>query len=424
MTQSGTLEHGERTVLRRPRASWTDASGACSLDVDEVTVAGSAEGVGLCVRDRTVSHLHAELEPREDGLWVRDLGSLNGTYINEVRVTQGRVPPDGSLRLGSVAIRVSYDIAQLSVELWPGDRFGPLVGASIAMRRLFARMAKIATTTLSILIVGETGTGKELAAHAVHLASPRRDGPFVVVDCAALPENLVESELFGHVRGAFTGAEQPRAGAIESGDGGTVFLDEIGELPLAMQPKLLRAVESRQVRRVGDSQHRTVDVRFVSATHRDLREMVNRGAFREDLFFRLAALTVTLPPLRDRPEDVPLLARHLAPPGTPPFDAAVLAELGSRPWLGNVRELRNFVERFAALGTAEALATSAQPLGASAPTSLRGRYKGLREQWIETFERDYFRELIARNQGNVSAAAREAGVDRSYVHRMIRRYGL
>jgi transcriptional regulator with GAF, ATPase, and Fis domain len=297
------------------------------------------------------------------------------------------------------------------------------------MRRLFARLARIAATDSSVLIMGETGCGKEVVARAIHAASPRHEQPLVVVDCAALPESLIEAELFGHAKGAFTGAGEPRAGAIEAADGGTVFLDEIGELSITVQPKLLRALEAREIRRVGETQHRSVDVRFLSATHRDLRQMVNAGAFREDLFFRLAVLLVQVPPLRERVEDIALLAECHQAPGAAPLSAELLAELEKRPWLGNVRELRNFVERVHALGADEALAMSPPAvLGPSGPPtdtpSLDGPYKQLRERWIDHFERSYFTALLARHEHDVAAAGREAGVDRTYVYRMIRRHGL
>jgi transcriptional regulator with GAF, ATPase, and Fis domain len=427
-TTVGTLEHGEMVMQRRPTVRWTDGEGAHESRIDDLVLVGSAPGLPIEVHDRTVSRIHAELESRGDGLWVRDLGSRNGTYINEIRVTQGRVPHDGSLRLGSSTLHVHYDVEQVEVATWNSERFGPLMGTSLVMRRLFARLARMAATESSVLIVGETGSGKELVARAIHAASPRHEGPLVVVDCAALPESLIEAELFGHAKGAFTGAGEARAGSIEAADGGTVFLDEIGELPLAVQPKLLRALEAREIRRVGEAQHKRVDVRFLSATNRDLREMVNAGAFREDLFFRLAVLLVQVPPLRERVEDIPLLVGHHQPAGTAPLDAELMAELSKRPWLGNVRELRNFVERVHALGAEEALAMSWLPAGApAAPTdtpSLDGPYKALRERWIEHFERSYFTALLARHQSDVAAAAREAGVDRTYVYRMIRRHRL
>ena len=291
---------------------------------------GSASGVDLVIADPMVSRLHAELEHRPDGLWIRDLGSTNGTRVNGIRVESACVPDGASLKLGETTLVVNPGAASTSIELWPVDSFGPLVGKSTVMRALFARLARIASTDSTVLIEGETGTGKDIVAHALHEASPRVAKPMVVVDCAALPENLLEAELFGHAKGAFTGAGPARAGAIESADGSTVFLDEVGELPLSMQPKLLRAIESRTVRRLGETAYRTVDVRFVSATHRDLRRMVNAGAFREDLYFRLAVVPVMVPPLREHPEDIEMLVEHFLPSGASDLSSETLGELSSR----------------------------------------------------------------------------------------------
>jgi transcriptional regulator with PAS, ATPase and Fis domain len=259
--------------------------------------------------------------------------------------------------------------------------------------------------------------------------SPRHDGPFVVVDCGAIPENLIEAELFGHAKGAFTGAVEARAGAIESAHGGTLFLDEVGELPLAMQPKLLRFLESRTVRRLGEREARAIDVRVVSATHRDLRTMVNRGAFREDLYFRLAVLPVAIPPLRDRPDDLPLLVQHFLPKGSSPLAPELLRELAKRPWEGNVRELRNFVERALALGADAALDLmgTERPLpreDALPRVSLEVPFKTLRERWLDHLEREYVKGLLERFDHNVSAVANAAGIDRTYVHRLMKKHGL
>jgi transcriptional regulator with PAS, ATPase and Fis domain len=298
------------------------------------------------------------------------------------------------------------------------------------MRELFATLARVAPTESSVLVQGETGTGKELVARAIHDRSTRSAGPFIVVDCAALPEALLESELFGHARGAFTGAIAPREGAIEAGDGGTVFLDEIGEVPLSVQPKLLRVLEARTVRRIGETEHRPVDVRFVAATHRNLRAMVNAGAFREDLYFRLSVVPVFVPPLRERAEDIPLLAqaffaRHRA---AWPADMPV-EELVQRPWLGNVRELRSFVERAVIFGGPKALTMSAEPTGASPSTAppalaMDRPLKEAREAWMDQFERTYLARLLAKHDRNVSLAAQEAGVHRTYIYRLIVKHGL
>ena len=289
----------------RPRIDWTDATGAHSIVIEGKTIAGSSVDAGLVVQDPTVSRLHAELELRDDGLWVRDLGSRNGTFLEGLQITGGRLPQGGKLRLGSTELVIDYKSGQpTQVTVWPTDRFAALTGGSVVMRELFGTLSRVAPMDSSVLIQGETGTGKELVARAIHEASPRADKPFVVVDCAALPDTLLDSELFGHAKGAFTGAIAPRLGAIETAAGGTVFLDEIGELPLSMQPKLLRVLESRTVRRVGETVHRDVDVRFVSATHRDLLTMVNAGEFREDLYFRISVIPLTIPPLRSRREDI------------------------------------------------------------------------------------------------------------------------
>jgi transcriptional regulator with PAS, ATPase and Fis domain len=305
------------------------------------------------------------------------------------------------------------------------DRFGPLLGRSPVMRALFAHLANVAPSDSAVLIVGETGTGKELVARAIHEASSRARQPFVVVDCGALPENLLEAELFGHARGAFTGADSARAGAIEAAAGGTVFLDEIGELPMAMQPKLLRVLEARTVRRIGEATHRPVDVRFVSATHRDLAKMVATGAFREDLYFRLTVLPVVVPPLRERTEDIELLISSFWPEAI--VDDDLLAAIAARPWRGNVRELRNFVDRARAFGVPEALASfrDPKPMHSAARLELPSfdqTFRAFREAWREAGDREFLRQLLARHDQNVGQAAQAAEIDRTYLYKLIRRY--
>ncbi len=334
---------------RFPRISWTDAAGTHDTFVQKRMVVGAAGAADLVIDDATVSRIHAELEPKADGLVVRDLSSRNGTVVNGVSIRETLLRENGDVRVGTTSISVDYANAVVApVELWPNDAFHYMVGRSAVMRELFALLARVARTDASILINGETGTGKEVVARSIHEASGRAKGPLVVVDCAALPENLLDAELFGHTKGAFTGAVQARAGAIESADGGTVFIDEIGELPLTMQPKLLRVLEQRTVRRIGEAIHRPVNVRFVTATHRDLLSMVSRGEFREDLYFRMCVLPVKVPPLRERPEDIELLVGHFLKGEK--LSAEFTAELAKLPWRGNVRELRNFVERARALG--------------------------------------------------------------------------
>ena len=424
-------------TAQRPRIAWTDLNGVHDHVLTERAVVGSAQKVGIVLADPMVSRIHAELELRDGGMWVRDLGSRNGTYIEGVMVGSGRVPDGGRIRLGSTELRVTYDDATVPApELWPESNFGPLVGSSAPMRELFARLARVAATSSSVLIRGETGTGKELVARAIHAASRRAQGPLVVIDCGSLPEQLLEAELFGHARGAFTGAHQERVGAFEAAEGGTIFLDEIGEMPLSMQPKLLRVLESRTIRRVGETHVRPVDVRVLSATHRDLRKMVNGGAFREDLYFRLAVLPILVPPLRERADDLLLLVEHFLGAPTNDLSPALVAELRNRPWLGNVRELRNFVERAIAFGakTALAMSTDKDSLRPPAPANVPAvgdpdldvsvDFRAFREAWIEKGERLYVERMLASHAGVVTAASQAAGLDRTYFYKLMRRLGI
>jgi transcriptional regulator with GAF, ATPase, and Fis domain len=420
-------------MRRAPIIVWSELAGTTrEKELRERIVVGTSPSADVVLNDRAVSRLHAELDPRDDGLWVRDLGSHNGTFVQGIRVLAANIPHGAKLQVGRTEIAVRYGEEPSPVELWPSDRFGGLIGASVAMRELFAKLGRVAQSSASVLIEGETGTGKELAAKAIHDASPRASGPFVVIDCAALPETLLEAELFGHAKGAFTGALHARPGAFEEADGGSVFLDEIGELPLNMQPKLLRVLESRTVRRIGETQHRAVDVRFISATHRDLRTLANNRAFREDLYFRIAVLPLTIPPLRERPGDIPLLIDHLlASDDGRVTSPDLLRDLASRPWFGNVRELRNFVERATTLGAPEALALAASDAGKSDEQQWRAKLPGtwlelplreLRERVGELVDREYLARLLERCDQNVARAAAAAGVNRTYLYRLLAKH--
>lgn len=435
-----------------PHLRWVDAGGEHVVRLERDGIVGSAPESAIRIDHRTVSRVHAELSLREDGLWVRDLESRNGTHVGGVRVSGGQPTSHAPMRFGSVEVRLEYaEDARAPVELWPGSTFGELRGESSVMRELFALLARVAPSDAHVLVRGETGTGKELVARAIHDASPRRDRPFVVVDCGAFTDSLLDAELFGYAKGAFTGALSAHVGAFEAADGGTVFLDEIGEVPLAVQPKLLRVLEAKTVRRLGEVAHRTVDVRVLSATHRDLAAMVASGAFREDLFFRLGVLPVTVPPLRRRAQDVPGLlelfaARAPAGSPTPVFDAASRADLSRWPWPGNVRELRNFVERARVLGVEAAMRMStgvasdevrvSSPPAPPAPLSLHGSvdavlpqmmqrpFREFRDAWCEEGERRYLQALLAAHQNDALAVARAAGVDKSYIYKIMRRLGL
>jgi DNA-binding NtrC family response regulator len=354
-----------------------------------------------------------------------------------VTVLAARPRAGSTLALGRTEIRFDLPPEPVRLALSGRDRFGRMVGTGVAMRRVFALLERAAGSDATVLLEGETGTGKEVAAESIHLESARRDGPFVVVDCASIPQSLLESELFGHEKGSFTGATSPREGAFEAASGGTIFLDEIGELGLDLQPRLLRALERRHVKRVGSNKYVSVDVRVVAATNRNLQREVNERRFRSDLYYRLAVIEVRLPPLRERRDDLPTLIENIlgglgaaAHPAAPSLrEAAFVAELGRHGWPGNVRELRNYLERCLALREHVPMGPGA---GADGPTGAAGAelpdlgqpLKIARERWTRALERRYVEGMLARHEGNVAAAAREAGVDRMHFYRLLWRYGL
>jgi hypothetical protein len=276
---------------------------------DELSV-GTAAGTDLKLTDPAVSRHHFVVRVCERGLELRDLGSTNGTFLGEHEIVRGFIRTGARMRIGGTTLQVNVLGDEVEHPLAPEGRFGDLIGESPVMRRLYPMFARYAQSDATVLIRGETGTGKELVAEAIHAASARRDRPFIVVDCSALPRQLAESELFGHLRGSFTGADTDRIGAFEAANGGTVMLDEIGELPLDLQPLLLRVLENQTIRRIGENTQRPIDVRVIAASHRDLRVEVNARRFRADLLYRLDVLRVVVPPLRDREGDVPLLANH------------------------------------------------------------------------------------------------------------------
>jgi len=393
---------------------------------------GSGPDNDLVLDDRAVSRLHAEIAVLDGRVRVRDLDSRNGSFCNGVRFREIEAGPGAVLRLGRTEL-VLESASRAAGEEGP-ESFGRLRGRSPAMRRVFALLERVAASDAPVLVRGETGTGKELCAEALHRHGPRSKGPFVVADLAGVSATLLESELFGHARGAFTGAVSDRAGAFERAEGGTVFLDEVGELPPELQPRLLRALENRQVKRVGANDYRRFDARIVAATHRDLPAECRAGRFREDLYHRLAVVVVELPPLRARPGDIPLLVeRMLADTGrAAPLAPDTMALLEAYDWPGNVRELRNVVERAVSLGSADgsvpgdvlglpggAPAAAARPTGGAPPP-----YKEAREKLLAAFERDYLSAILDAHGGNVSASARAAGIDRVYLHRLMRKHGL
>ncbi len=426
---------------------------------------GAMEDNDLVIEDDTVSRYHCRIYQDENSYLLQDLDSTNGTFINRVRIKEAYLKP-------------GCTVLDERVEILPSNReaFGRIVGKSVRMREIFGILEKIAPTSVTVVIEGETGTGKEVVARTVHECSNRAKGPFVVFDCGAVPENLIESELFGHEKGSFTGAIMARQGLFEMAQGGTIFLDELGELNLDLQPKLLRALEQREVRRVGSNKPVKIDVRVVAATNRNLEEEVKAGRFREDLFYRLSVVRLVLPPMRERREDIPLLVKHfLRNAGFNRENNRVRIKGISRDaldclinyhWPGNVRELVNVIERACSFAETEYIqpedlpehisgigmiarradpeeatmsagdgTTSDIPVGVPLqlsgdtdgtvmPLGMAKTFKEAKEEWVSTFERDYITNLLRRNAANISHAAKEAEIDRKYFRKLMKKYEL
>jgi two-component system, NtrC family, response regulator GlrR len=417
-----------RRAIRRFRVEavggrqWDEPAERCAI--------GSHPSNDLVIDDSTVSRFHCELSIAGSAVRVRDLGSRNGVYAGAIQITDGMVPGGTDLRLGNSDVRIHVDEQRSELASSEHPAFGPLIGDSAIMREVFSQLEKIAATDATLLVQGETGTGKEGVAEAVHEASTRAAGPFIVVDCSAIPANLLESELFGHEAGAFTGATERRIGAFEQASGGTLFLDEIGELPIDLQPKLLRALESRVIRRLGGRAAVNCDLRIIAATNRDLRAEVNRGAFRPDLYFRLAVVKVELPPLRERSDDIPLLVSHLLQRlGAPAATIAdltqpdYLALLAAASWPGNVRELRNHLEQCVVFAERR-LPNGPRTPHPSSAIDARVSFDVARRQVLDNFERSYVLSLLELHQGNVTAAARASGTNRAFLYRLLRRHSL
>ena len=448
------------TVVEGPGEgkSWQSEGDRCSI--------GSFANNDFVIEDATVSRYHCEIRIDADGARAVDLQSRNGTFIDGVQVVEGFLRGGSILRLGRAVIRFQFRNESNQLPLSDSSSFGFMVGGSVAMRTAFAMLERAARSDATVLLEGETGTGKGRAAESIHRASARRDKPFMVVDCGSIPANLLESELFGHEKGAFTGAETRRIGVFEEAEGGTIFLDEIGEMPQELQPKLLRVLENREIRRVGSNAFRPVDVRVVAATNRDLRAEVNAARFRSDLYFRLAVVRIELPPLRRRPEDIPMLVEsflsHPAMEGhaekltAPDF----VAHLQRAAWPGNVRELKNYLERCVVFDEAlpppvgepggldhtseiridevdgaaggeqrrrEPRDTDVSPAGdrrAILRIDLDMQLSDARKLAVEEFERRYLSGLLERHDGRVAQAAAAAGIDRVYMYKLLRRYKL
>lgn len=400
----------------------------------------------IVVNDKTVSRYHAQIQITPDNSYLlKDLNSTNGTSINGMKVKEAFLSQGDLIEIGETKLEFqSYD-ESVQIEPSKNDYFGEMVGKSRKMRQIFGILERVSPSQATVIIEGETGTGKELVAKAIHTHSLRKDKPFVVFDCSAVAPNLIESELFGHTKGSFTGALKDRMGAFEEANGGTIFLDEIGELTLDLQPKLLRALEQREIKRVGSNKSIPLDVRVISATNRNLKEEVKEGRFREDLYFRLSVVKIQLPPLRERLEDIPLIVEKILasarfnkkPDGTyyvTRVEDDALKTLQRYQWPGNVRELMNVIERAVSfsekgsiMGSHLQYVFSEIESGEEATVRLQNidlekPFKEAKQAVVESFEREYLEELLERNKGNVSKAAREAKIDRKHLRNLLIKY--
>jgi len=416
-------------MIRELRAS-VEGDAEARVTGDTITI-GTSEDNTLVLGDPAVSRYHLELRRTADGIAVIDLGSRNGTWIEGLRIDRATLPPGTRLRVGETILAIDDAGSSVAPPASDTPAIPELVGDSDAIRDVARLIHRLARVDSSVLIHGETGCGKEVVARALHAASPRRSHELVVVDCGSMPATLIASILFGHEKGAFTGADQRRSGAFERADRGTILLDEIGELPLEVQPALLGVLERRSFTRVGGSQEISVDVRILAATHRDLRAEVNAGRFRADLYYRLAVAKIAIPPLRERPEDIEPLVSHFVQRLTGRDELGPLARalpaLRAHPWSGNVRELRNVVEAAIVMGELD-LGSQPQPAVTTNPSAPPAQpiasYRDARAAAIQDFESSYLRELIERAGGNASEAARLARMDRPYLLTLLRKHGL
>lgn len=424
-----------------------DKKGKYDLGKRKLTRIGKQSDNEFVIHDKTVSRNHLEIEATADSYLLRDLNSTNGTFINGIRVKEAFLSPGDVITLGHTKIEYQAFDEKVQMEPSKNNFFGESVGESKIMRQIFGVLERISPSLATVIIEGETGTGKELVARAIHDHSPRKDKPFVVFDCSAIAPNLIESELFGHTKGSFTGAIKDRKGAFETANSGTVFLDEIGELDLDLQPKLLRALEQREIKRVGSTQSTQLDVRVVCATNKNLRKEVDDGKFREDLYYRLSVVKIQLPPLRERPEDIPIIiekilsaARFNRKPDNTFYASRVeddaLKMLQRYLWPGNVRELMNILERavsFSEMGAINAshlqfiFSEASHEEEATIKTGLVDSslpFKEAKQKIVESFEKDYLEDLLHRNKNNVSKAAREAKIDRKHLRNLLIKYGI
>lgn len=455
-----TKEMGLQTVFVDDRATKRKLRKAKLVVLDgehagkEFTIDKSRVYVGrssvndITIRDKSISSTHFELCAEEDGFLLRDLGSTNGTRLACCRVREIWLESDVKFRAGSTSFQITSSDEFVEIPLSDGESFGGVIGSSVAMREVFATLEKVAPTELTCLVEGDTGTGKERVARAIHDCSRRSARPYVVLDCSSIPADLMESYVFGHEKGAFTGAVSQRAGAFEQANGGTLFLDEIGELDVSLQPKLLRVLENQEFKRVGGNKVIHSDCRVIAATNRDLRAMVNEGTFREDLYFRLSIVNVGLPPLRDRKDDIPALVEYFIDQirakrpdkQSLRMTADAMDHLLAYGWPGNVRELRNVILRAGNLASgtkierSDLLLTGSIFKAAAVEQSAGGgggyeiditrEFKECKQEVIEQFEIKYLEALMEAFEGNISQASRSTGLTRYHLRELLKKYDL
>jgi transcriptional regulator with GAF, ATPase, and Fis domain len=478
-----TIYAGARPTAKRIRKSklvvLEGPDQGCELELTRESVLVGRHAVcDLPLQDKSVSSRHFSISADDRGYLLRDEGSTNGTFYGDVRIKEIYLRPGTVFRAGSTVLKFSPTDESITVELSQQGRFDSLLGESVAMREVFATLERVAPSELTVLIQGETGTGKERVARAIHNHSPRRNKPYVVLDCSSIPKDLIESTIFGHEKGSFTGALGQHRGVFEQANGGTIFLDEIGELDANLQPKLLRVLENREVKRVGGDRTFSVDVRVIAATNRDLRKMVAEGAFREDLYFRMGVVAFELPPLRRRRDDVPLLVAHFLERfnegrrelGRPALEVSpeAMSGLMERPWNGNIRELKNVVERAASLGdgpvltrrdflldggqsglvslssafalpalsapqtpaASDSTSATAQPAAPAIdrtstvvfPVDIGVAFKDAKQTLGDDFEAIYLRKLVVAHKGNISQCAKAAGLTRFHLRELLKKH--
>jgi len=443
-TERAAESRGPRVRAFRVEVTEGPGKGAKAFSRDGELRIGAGPGNDLVVDDPLVSSHHLEIEATpEGGVRLRDLGTTNGTEVDGYRTSDIVLRGQARIQVGSTSLWYAEEGAGPALPVSEKMAFGDAIGVSQAMRRVFSVLERVAPTNATVLIEGESGTGKELLARGIHESSTRKNKTYVVLDCSSTAATLLESELFGHVKGAFTGAVKDRAGLVETANGGSLFLDEIGEMPIDLQSKLLGVLERRTVRRVGASEERPVDIRVIAATNRDLRQEVNEGHFRADLYHRLAVVRVLVPPLRARPEDIVPIAKRILKSlaerykikdiGSIFTDDGLL-KLTRIRWSGNVRELRNHLERSLAMaagsddpsGSVEVTMTEteAQSVATGDVSDLTGTFKDAKSRHMGIFEKGYLTALLQRHKGNLSAAAREADLSRLHLRMLARRYGI